>query len=680
MVLYSFKAITVVPSGMNLVDIVLSKTQRKTPTIVHKGYAITRLRQFYTRKVKFAQQTFRDKLTGILGEFPILDEIHPFYADLMNVLYDRDHYKLALGQLNVCRNLIDNIGKDYVRLIKYADSLFRCKQLKRAALGRMCTLMKKQNASLAYLEQVRQHLARLPSIDPNERTLLVTGYPNVGKSSFLNKITRADVDVQPYAFTTKSLFIGHTDYKYLRWQVVDTPGILDHPLDERNTIEMQSITALAHLRAAVLYIIDISEQCGYTFEAQLALFDSIRPLFQGKPLIVVLNKIDVVKPEELSDERKAALTHLETEHGAVLVPMSNFSEDGVMTVKSVACERLLEQRVERKLKGARAHDVLARVHVAMPKSRDGRRRGVTIPSTVAAVKASALDGRVVKPDNSLPPVEKHLGDLMMEWDGSGKPPGFGSTLWQERYQLADDEWRFDTMPEIKDGKNIIDWYDPDIAERLDALEEEEAERVRALEEELAAAKAADDDNSEVESELDSDEEKLVKQIRDKKKLLALNRRRTAAVRNSRPIIPRTGITRSTGEFKEHLQSLGIDADTAGSAATAVTTRARSKSREGRKRKRSESRGRSKSRVSDVEKEARSKSRTRTGVTSLARSVSRGDGFRDAKQRKRASSLGRKLQKQRNRAGRRGEADTFETPALVKHMNTGKRGIGKTDRR
>ena len=58
------------------------------------------------------------------------------------------------------------------------------------------------------------------------------------------EVTRADVDVQPYAFTTKSLFVGHMDYRYLRWQVIDTPGILDRPLEERNTIEMQAGFAL----------------------------------------------------------------------------------------------------------------------------------------------------------------------------------------------------------------------------------------------------------------------------------------------------------------------------------------------------------------------------------------------------------------------------------------------------
>lgn len=54
------------------------------------------------------------------------------------------------------------------------------------AQGRMCTIMKKQGPSLAYLEQVRQHMSRLPAIEPTTRTLLVCGYPNVGKSSFMN--------------------------------------------------------------------------------------------------------------------------------------------------------------------------------------------------------------------------------------------------------------------------------------------------------------------------------------------------------------------------------------------------------------------------------------------------------------------------------------------------------------
>ena len=55
----------------------------------------------------------------------------------------------------------------------------------------------------------------------------------------MNLVTRAEVEVQPYAFTTRSIYVGHLDHDYLRWQVIDTPGILDRPLDEMNKIEHQ---------------------------------------------------------------------------------------------------------------------------------------------------------------------------------------------------------------------------------------------------------------------------------------------------------------------------------------------------------------------------------------------------------------------------------------------------------
>jgi nucleolar GTP-binding protein len=167
-----------------------------------------RIRAFYMRKVKFTQDSYDSKISEILQDFPKTDDIHPFYSALINVLYDKDHYKLALGHLHSARTLIANIAKDYVRLMKYADSLYRCKMLKKAALGRMATMTKKLKSSLGFLEEVRKHMSRLPSINPYDRTLLVTGFPNVGKSSFMNNVTHANVDVQPYPFTTQSLFVG----------------------------------------------------------------------------------------------------------------------------------------------------------------------------------------------------------------------------------------------------------------------------------------------------------------------------------------------------------------------------------------------------------------------------------------------------------------------------------------
>lgn len=59
-------------------------------------------------------------------------------------------------------------------------------------------------------------------------------------------------------------------------------------MEDRNTIEMQAITALAHLRAAVLYVMDVSEQCGHSLEEQVELFRNIKPLFANKVSLVML--------------------------------------------------------------------------------------------------------------------------------------------------------------------------------------------------------------------------------------------------------------------------------------------------------------------------------------------------------------------------------------------------------
>lgn len=685
MVLYNFKGIQVVPSAKDFLDIVLSKTQRKTPTEIHKNYAISRIRAFYMRKVKFTQQNYHDKLDKILTDFPLLDDIHPFYADLINILYDRDHYKLALGQINTAKHLIDNLAKDHVRLLKYGDSLYRCKQLKRAGMGRMCTIVKKLGPSLAYLEQVRQHLARLPSIDPTTRTLIVCGYPNVGKSSFMNKVTRANVEVQPYAFTTKALYVGHTDYKYIRWQVIDTPGILDHPLEERNTIEMQSITAMAHLQAAILFVLDISEQCGYTIKQQVKLFHSIKPLFVGKPLMVVVNKIDVVRPENVDPEDWALIESLADAGkggmaGTQIVPMSTLTEEGVANVKQRACDALLEARVEKKLKANRMTNTINRIHVAMPAPRDDKERApVQAPAPKdKEMKDEGEEEEGEKEESTLKRMQRMFEErLIMEQEENemwsrGEVPGMKSKLWQERYLLKNPDWKFDKIPEIIDGKNIADFVDSEIDQMLEELEKEEEERQAKVEEERA---------NQPELELDEEELKILTLIRKKKNLL---RKQHQLEVGSRVVTREVKNREQTfDDLQSHLKSRGFDKEQAEETVNNVRdfarSRSRSASRMGRKRERDEIKDIEEGGMTEKEKKKarrEEKSRTRT----LSMTPKPGSGMKDLNDVLKAGRIQKDSIRDRSRHGKRGESDRTILTNMPKHLFSGKRGLGKTQRR
>lgn len=591
------------------------------------------------RKVKFTQQNFHDRLSQIIQEFPKLDDVHPFYADLMNVLYDKDHYKLALGQINIARHLIDNVAKDYVRLMKYGDSLYRCKQLKKAALGRMATIMKRQAANLAYLEQVRQHLARLPSIDPYTRTIIICGFPNVGKSSFINKITRADVEVQPYAFTTKSLYVGHTDYKYLRWQIIDTPGILDHPLEERNVIEMQAITALAHLRAAVLYFCDISEQCGHSLEEQVKLFESIKPLFANKPLTVVLNKVDVLRLEELSTEKQVILKSLE-DKDVPLLEMSTITDFGVMDVKIQACERLLAYRVDQKIRTKKVEGLLNRLHVAQPVPRDEKVRAPCIPENVLK-KRQKIEERSKAKRKLEREIEEELGDdYILDL--------------KKNYDIEGDQ-KYDVIPEIWEGHNISDYIDPEIFDKLNELEKEE---------QLREETGMYDYKVPMLSDTMLEIVQMAKQIREKKAIMKDEARIQKA--STKPIMPRTAAVkirdRSVSKLKEEMEDLGIDMEDTENAHFTKTRRSRSLSQPARKRMRLQSESRSRGRSSSKP------SRDEMGI-------------KDVAMKSKLKNIAHKaLRKKIAKKGLKGEADRFIGTKMPKHLFSGKRGIGKTDRR
>merc|ERR1712226_1620303 len=94
-------------------------------------------------------------------------------------------------------------------------------------------------------------------------------------------------------------------------------------------------------------------------------------------------------------------------------------------------------------------------------------------------------------------------------------PGVWAPDYRHEYDLKQDDWKFDAIPEILNGKNIADYIDPDIEARLELLEKEEEQ----LAAEAEAAQMEYDD-----SDLDSEEEAAVTAIRERKRIIRKDKR------------------------------------------------------------------------------------------------------------------------------------------------------------
>ncbi|XBW36427.1 hypothetical protein QEN19_002005 [Hanseniaspora menglaensis] len=654
----TWKDIPTVPNSTDMLDIVLNRTQRKTPTIVRPGFKIQRIRAFYLRKVKFTSEGFIEKIDDIILKFPKIDDLHPFHKDLMDTLYEKNHYKISLASVSKAKTLIEQVERDYCRLLKFGQSLFQCKQLKRAALGRMATIVKKLKDPLVYLEQVRQHLGRLPMIDPNTRTLVICGYPNVGKSSFLRKITKADVEVQPYAFTTKSLFVGHFDYKHLRFQAIDTPGILDRPTEEMNNIEMQSIYAIAHLRSCILYFMDLSEQCGFSIEAQVKLFHNIKPLFQNKSVLVVLNKSDIIKMQHLEQYNIDLINSVKEMSGVEMIETSCINDQDLLAsveiVRNKACDKLLSSRMESKLKSdSRISNIMNKIHVSFPQKRDDVVREVYIPESF-----KQLD----KYDAEDPNRRKLAREIEDENGGAGV---YNINL-KDKYLLENDEWKNDKIPEIIDGKNIADYIDPEIMEKLRLLEEEE--------EKLMGEGFYDSDDEDYSAEgfeqLSAEEIEEVKAkakwIREKQAMMINDGRLRKSLHN-KAVLPRNKIIKSYQDMESHMDSIGID-----------TTKMKEAASKNAFDNQYQETGADVIVAENSSLSAIKRNTAKGGK--LTQSNRELDGVDDGEARARAERLQKVQRRERNRMARAGESDRHNTVALPKHLASGKRGIGSTDYR
>lgn len=280
-----FEKVRTVPTADELLDKAYSRAARAGRGKIKE---VTNREELEESMLLTSSNIITDNLRNIAGDWPSLDRMSDFYKELTETIVGIDRLKMSLGSLDWAATKVKEISRKYVGTMrKSQDPVLVRKQ----AYGRISSIVYDIDKNLLFLNDARNKLRDLPDVK-EEPTIVVAGYPNVGKSSFVSDITGARPEIAQYPFTTKSITIGHFTQKRKRYQVIDTPGLLDRPLEERNDIERQAISALRHVGNVTLFIIDPSETCGYTLKEQYHLLKEVRD-FIPMPVLVAANKIDI---------------------------------------------------------------------------------------------------------------------------------------------------------------------------------------------------------------------------------------------------------------------------------------------------------------------------------------------------------------------------------------------------
>ncbi len=236
-------------------------------------------------------------LVGYIQKFPRLEKQDDFFPELVNLVIGIDRYKKALGALNWAAGRTELLKNQSLREVRRTKDPARIEAIKKGFYGRLGSYVRQISKDLLFLQDAKNKFRELPTIDPKVPTAVVAGFPNVGKSSLVTYISTAAPEIAPYPFTTKGITIGHIEDDWRKYQIVDTPGLLDRSFEDRNDIEKQAVLALRYLTDLMIFIIDPSETCGYGLDVQNKLLDNIRTNFRDVPIVVVESKCDIMKTE-----------------------------------------------------------------------------------------------------------------------------------------------------------------------------------------------------------------------------------------------------------------------------------------------------------------------------------------------------------------------------------------------
>ena len=283
-----------VPKSSELTDLAFRKGRMAASSIKsgHKPKSKeARERIAEEERIRVISKVVCSTLEKITKNFPRYELMPKFYQKLLDIKIDRNRYKKSLGALKWCAGNVRDLGNEKASEIRRTRNMNAGK----AFMGRVSSILRQVEGDLENLRIMKGIIENFP-IFGDMPTLVVAGYANVGKSTFMKTLTGSKVKVANYPFTTQDIMIGHKMLKYTKYQIIDSPGLLDRPLEKRNKVELQAILALEELAGKVLFIFDPTQE----IEPQISLYNEIKKMLRAE-IFFVINKKDIAEKDKLAE-------------------------------------------------------------------------------------------------------------------------------------------------------------------------------------------------------------------------------------------------------------------------------------------------------------------------------------------------------------------------------------------
>ena len=254
---------------------------------------LNKLKSVSIQKIKLMEATAKKALGRVYDGFPKFDDLDRFERDVLFIMVNGREYERSLNNLKWARTKITELATNSIRGIKKAPNMTVIARFRSSFYGRFSSIIEDMDESLTFLREAREALKKVPQVSREMKIIIIAGFPNVGKSSLISKLTNLTPEIADYPFTTKSINVGMMKMGASIYEVLDVPGLLNRK--NHNTIERVALAAIENIGNLVVCMMDPTEECGYRLEEQQKLCDSLKDL--GKNVLIVENKIDVERTD-----------------------------------------------------------------------------------------------------------------------------------------------------------------------------------------------------------------------------------------------------------------------------------------------------------------------------------------------------------------------------------------------